>query len=368
MKYLFIIPSLSKGGAEKVVSILSNELIRRNKKVTIIVHYNVKKDFEYKVSKKVKVICLSDLYENDYRRKINLFYLIKLILKLRKKIRTEEPDYILPFLFTTCIRTELALFGTKYKRKIIHTVRNNPASFPKNKLIRKYRDMLIYKSNKTIVQNSEQKEYFAKRISNKIYILNNPVDEEIFKIKNNNKKEIINIIGVGRLEKQKNFSLLIKAFSEINSKYKNTYLYIYGEGSLRDELNNQIESLNLKNKAFLKGRKNNYKEIYGNADIFVLSSNDEGMPNALLEAMGSKIACITTNCPTGPSDIVTNEYDGLIIPVNDKNNMIKALELLITKRDYRIKLSKNARKTIKNKYTKEYICDELIKICEQSVV
>ena len=365
-KYLFIVPSLSKGGAEKVVSILSNNLIKKGREVVIITHFSTNQD--YYVDKNIKVICLSNLMEKEYRKKISILYLIKLLFQLRKTIHKEKPDYILPFLATTCIRTSIALTLSKYKRKIIHTVRNNPEIYPQNKLLKLYRNYLINKSCKTIVQNNEQKKYFGLKNAKKIFILNNPVDSKIFDIQRKKESNNIEIIGVGRLEPQKNFLLLINAFNRAYKKIPNTNikLSIYGDGSLKEQLQSEIKKLNLTNQVCLKGRKNDYSQIYGNADIFVLSSNAEGMPNALLEAMGAGLSCISTDCPTGPKDIIANNIDGIITPVGDDEKLALEIERLVINEELRKKISINAKNKILSNYTEEKICNKLINICEQN--
>lgn len=361
-KYLFILPSLSKGGAEKVVSILSTELAQNRREVIVITHFKTKSD--YYVDKNVKVICLTNLYEEEYRSKISIIYLIKLLYRLRKNIIKENPDYILPFLWTTCIRTEIALLLSKYKKRVIQTVRNNPGTFPKQRILRKYRNFLIFKSKKTIVQNEDQKKYFNKKIQKKIFVLANPVAKELFEIEKKKHKNY-NIIGVGRLEEQKNFELLINSFYEVSKNRNDIYLKIYGEGSKKEQLQNLIDNLKISDIASLEGRKNNYEDIYGLADIYVLSSKCEGMPNTLLEAMSVGLACIATDCPTGPRDIIDNNIDGILIENENKDEMVKALDKVLENKKIFNEISKCCKEKMKEKYLPENICEGLIDICEE---
>ena len=148
-KYLFVVPSLSKGGAERVVSILASELVKRNRNAVIVTHFRTEK--EYPINNDVEVVCLSNLNETEYREKMSAIYLIKLARKLRKEIVRQNPDYILPFLWTTCVRTDFALMGLSLKERVIQTVRNNPTVFPKNSVMKKYRQIcpVIYKQADT---------------------------------------------------------------------------------------------------------------------------------------------------------------------------------------------------------------------------
>lgn len=361
-KYLFVIPSLSKGGAERVVSILASELIEQQKEAVVITHFKVEN--EYLVDSGVKVICLSDLQESEYRAKMSPLYLLKLAKRLRKVIYKENPDYIIPFLWTTCVRVDIALIGSKYKKRVIQTVRNNPYIFPKNNIMKKYRDYLVKKSYLTIVQNEKQKKYFSTYLHKKIRVLPNPVSKELFSIKHNPSKNQINIVGVGRLEKQKNFLLLIEAFEMVWNKNKEVRLHIYGEGTLREQLQEEIDKKRLSQVAILHGRSNSYEEMYGKSSIFVLSSDFEGMPNTLLEAMAVGVPSISTNCPTGPSDIIIDKENGYLVEVGDVNKLYKKMILLIEDGIKSNKISKNARKSILDTYSQAVITSQLINYCE----
>lgn len=360
-KYLFVIPSLSKGGAERVVSVLSNELCHQGKEVVVITHFNTEN--EYTITDKVKVVCLSGISEKQYRYKISFWYLLNLAYKLRKVILIEKPDYIFPFLWTTCIRTDIALLGSKYKRNVIQTVRNNPYVFPQNVFLQKYRNFLIKRSGLTIVQNLSQKNYFVPNLHKKIAVLPNPVTQELFDLKRK-QHEKFNIIGVGRLEEQKNFELLIEAFSEIHKCYPDTHLKIFGDGSLRVKLQSKIDELQLQTVINLWGRSNSYEEIYSEADLFVLSSNFEGMPNTLLEAMAVGIPCISTDCPTGPKNII-NADNGILIPVNSKTKLVKAIEFLLLNPNIAKEIAKKGKQTMETQYKAKVITKKLISIVEK---
>lgn len=360
-KYLFVIPSLSKGGAERVVSILANGLIKKGKNVTVVIHFNTQDS--YKLDSRVKIICLSELYEEEYRKKINVYYLFKLLRKLRKTVKSEKPNHIIPFLWTTCIRTHMALLFTKYNKLSYQTVRNNPKIFPKNEFLKLYRNYLIKKSKITFVQNKAQQECFD-RCEN-VFILPNPVSDDILRIKKIDENKTIKIIGVGRLEEQKNFSLLIACVSELISDGFDISLTIYGEGSLKYQLEKEIADSKMQSHIVLFGRSSSYEQMYSDADIFVLSSNYEGMPNTLLESMAVGIPCVSTDCETGPSDIIEDGVNGYLIPVNNKELLKEKIVLLINNELLRNKIGKKAKKFILDNYQADKITERFISICEE---
>lgn len=361
-KYLFIIPSLSKGGAERVVSILASELTKQNRKCVVVTHFRA--DKEYPIEEKVKLVCLSGLNENEYRGRMSKKYLLQLAYQLRTAILQEKPDFIIPFLWTTCIRTDIALMGSSYKKAVIQTVRNNPYIFPENKIEKKYRDLLVKKSKKTIVQNNDQKYYFPNNIHKKIAVLPNPISEDLLQVKSIRDNTFFRVVGVGRLEEQKNFKLLIDSVSEVYQEHPEIRLDIYGEGSLHEKLQIYIKRLGMDSIITLKGRSNDYNEIYGKADVFILSSDFEGMPNTLLEAMTVGIPCISTECPTGPKDIIQSYKNGILIPVGDKEELSKSIIDLIKDERLREKIGNEAKKTVLSKYLPSQIGKQLIEICE----
>lgn len=149
----------------------------------------------------------------------------------------------------------------------------------------------------------------------------------------------------------------------VSEKYENIRLEIYGEGSLEKQLQEHIDH-KFGTGCFLKGRSSDYNEIYGGASAFVLSSDFEGMPNTLLEAMAIGLPCISTDCPTGPSDIIEDGKNGILVPTGDKNRLEQALEKLIEQNELRLSLSKAAKQTIIMNYTPEKITQRFIEICE----
>ena len=132
--------------------------------------------------------------------------------------------------------------------------------------------------------------------------------------------------AVGRLEPQKNFPMLIRAISEFHKREKDYKLVIYGEGRERINIENLIKELHLENSVSLPGRNKDVLNCINDCAAFILSSDYEGMPNALIEAMCMGMPVISTDCPSGgPREIIENEKNGLLIPVNDELRMTQAM-------------------------------------------
>ena len=221
--------------------------------------------------------------------------------------------------------------------------RNNPEKEYKsflNKILMKW---LYKRADGFVFQTREQKNFFDVGIQKKSIIIQNPLKSEFLRSEKYEKQNII--INVGRLVKQKNQELLIKSFKKISDKYSKYTLKIFGDGPLKNKLQSLIEELELENKVFLCGISDNIKEELIKSKIFVLSSDYEGMPNALLEAMASGLACISTDCPCGgPKELIRNGENGILIDVNNQNELENNLEKLIENEELMKKIGESASK------------------------
>ena len=119
---------------------------------------------------------------------------------------------------------------------------------------------------------------------------------------------------------------MINSFHEFIKIYPDAKLFIYGEGALKNELQNIICCNGEEHSIFLQGSSNCIPDVLSHAKAFILTSNYEGMPNGLLEAMSVGLPCISTDCPCGgPRTIIKNGINGILIPVGDKEALVRAL-------------------------------------------
>lgn len=353
MKFLFVTPSLSNGGAERVVTVLANELINQGHNVDIIVYF--KKEEEYFVSDKVNVIYLTQ-NEQNYDKTSH----IKRFLLIRKIIKSEKPDYVIPFLWYVGVHICISLIGLDFK--LIQTVRNNPSMVPKKKVFRGLRDFFIKRSYKILVQNEQQKLYFSSKLQKKIFVLPNPVREDLFQVEKKKKSDKFIIASAGRLTYQKNFKLLIDSVENICKENSNVILQIYGDGELKEELQSYINGKKLDKSVFLMGRTDDMKSMFESIDLYILSSDFEGMPNSLMEAMAAGVPCISTDCPTGPSDLIVDGESGLLVPVNDSIAMEKAIrKMLVLDME---KIGQSGKNYIKQNYSPDIIVKIFLKVLE----
>ena len=353
-RFLFVIPTLANGGAERVVSVLSSAIFRNGHSVSVIKYYNC--PGEYSIDPGVHVVNLSGGDRDEY---LKMSYWRKVSL-LRCLIKREKPEFVIPFLYPLSLTVTISSIGLR--TIVIQSIRNNPAKSPSAFLHRFIRNCLVYNAKCSIVQNESQRSYFKYR-RNRIHVLFNPISESLFSITPSFASGQYSICSVGRLESQKNFKLLIDAFCEVFKDGDDVVLNIYGEGSLEEELKRYIFEKGRENSIQLKGRTTHIEDVYKNHDLFVMSSDFEGMPNALMEAMACGLPCISTDCPTGPSELIDDGVNGILVQVGDVTKLSEAIRRMFFNRKSAKQMGENAKKAVKEKCDSNSIAQQMIEIC-----
>ncbi len=192
----------------------------------------------------------------------------------------------------------------------------------------------IRKYDKIVVLTDEDKQRQWKNYS-KVEVIPNPLTIEHSKRSTLKSKTVVT---AGRLTAQKNFASLINAWRIVNKSHPDWKLEIWGEGSLRNELQQQIENLPLKDSASLMGYTDDIISKFADASIFICTSIFEGLPLVFIEAMSCGLPVVSYSCPCGPKDIVTEGEDGFLVPVNDEQMMASRICYLIEHEDVRIQM------------------------------
>lgn len=347
MKVMLCINQLSKGGAERVVTNLANYL-SNNHKVTIVSVRD--QGIAYDINKNVKIYFLDNKKAKNPIKKI-----LNRVNKLNTIIKKEKVEAILSFL---PMASFLSLFLKKRRKtKVIVSVRNDPKVEYK-----KIQDFIAMKilyplADGFVFQTEDARKYFNKKIQNKSAIILNSLNPDFIMDSYKGKREKT-IVSVGRLSSQKNHLLLIKAFEKINNDFPEHKLIIYGEGEKREELESYIKEKNLTNFISLPGIENDIKNKIYKSNLFVLSSNYEGLPNALIEALALGIPCISTNCPCGgPKSLIKDDYNGLLTEVGNVDMMAHKIKYILKNEDFAKKIGINASK-IKDKLNPNIINKE----------
>ncbi len=319
-KILFAITGLGGGGSERVVSVWASQLAQRGYDVGVFTY--ARKEGEYALGPNVKRFTITENIK-DY---LAMSY-IKRYRLMRKTVKEFSPDVVIGFLPRMQIWMAAATVGLKVKR--IDTVRNSPWNFYNGAFTKQLWKLCFKTGDLTILQSEDQKPFFSKSVQKKCVIVPNPLNEDYEqKGKTEFSEKATRFVAAGRLSEQKNFPLLIKAFAKACEYNPDITLDIYGKG--RDEyaakLQSLIDELGMSGRVCLCGRTDNMHGALMEHDAFVMSSDFEGMPNALAEAMAVGLVCISTDCRTGPRDLITDGENGFLVPVGDVDAMAESIK------------------------------------------
>lgn len=344
MKVLFFIGSLTGGGAERVVCNLASYLSLHGHQVEILTVTKLKD--HYTLDDGVKVVSLDDNLKSH-----NKFYSkVEKILNLIFAIKKLNNDVNVVFLPKTIML--FMLFKKFISSPIVLSERNNPESY--GKLMQLVMRFCFNKADKCVFQTKEAMMYYMhKGVSeNKCVVIPNAVEIDDTEEK---AKLDYTIVAAGRFTEQKNFFLLLKAFKKIHIKYQEYKLIIYGDGPLREKYEEFLRVSNLEDCVKLPGYIGNLHQKIKNANMFVLSSDYEGIPNVLMEAMALGIPCIATDCPCGgPKMLIKNGYNGILINVKAEDMLVAAIQKYIEDASFAEKCAEKA-KLVKDKFSPQKI-------------
>jgi len=321
MNIICYVNKLSGGGAERVMSVLANGMSRLGHNVILVTDYST--PGEYPVDTEVKRIVLDGEF-TGITTKGMLRRTWRRLTDLNKLCRENSTDVLVSFMKDGNFRALLATRFTKTANLI--SVRIDPKIGYRDKKSAMIAKTIYRWAGGCVFQTAEAQAWFPERIQRKSRVILNPISDVFYQTKGQPTKEK-RIVCCGRLEKQKNFALLIAAFDKIADRYPEYQLDIYGVGSLCEELQKQIDGLGRSEQICLRGTCENVPETIKNASLFVLSSDYEGLPNALMEAMALGLPVVSTDCGGGGARaLIEHGVNGLMVPCNDVDAMAEAIE------------------------------------------
>ena len=328
-KILFVIGGLKRGGAERVTVVLAKQFHHAGWDVSITTL--LLNDVDYELNEGIHVIDLTT------DRTSRIASIPKWLLGIRKTVKEIRPDVIISFVARINILTQIACKGII--ENIIVSERNDPSCDGRGCLIDIATKILYPRAQIVVFQTKRAQKYFNTKIQKNSVIIPNPISVDVQAKIVDSKK----IVSVGRLAKQKNHKLLINAFFRVLQNYPEYKLWIYGDGELGPVLSEQVIKLGIEDKVFFPGNVLDIHAQISDAEMFVLSSDYEGLSNALLEAMMMGLPCISTNC-AGSDEVIQDEANGLLVPVGDETALYMAMDRLITNRKLRYTIAQNAKK------------------------
>lgn len=333
-KVLFYIYSLNKGGAERVLLTLAEKL---SNEYEIVILTDTFDEREYSLPEGIRRVDLQVYMDQMPHVKIGM---LKRLLAIRKCCKKEKPDKVIAFMISSAIRAVLANLFTP--NRVIAAVRSNPYDEYSNWGKRLWLQSIFKFAHKIVCQTSYQAEFFCNGLQKKCVIIANPLFSDFIISPYEGEREK-QIVSAGRLFDYKNHKLLIRAFAQIAEEFPDYSVTIFGEGPYRKELEEEIQALNLTGRVFLPGDSTQVaKDIY-KAALFVLPSDTEGMPNALMEAMSLGLAVIATDCPCGgPKSLIQHGENGMLCEVGNIEDMAKQMQAVLGNPELQNELGKNA--------------------------
>jgi len=340
------------GGAERVICVLASEFAQRGIDVTIITQEST--ECGYPLHSDVKVLATRT------NCGIPGIRLLVRCIKLRKMVKKLNPDVLISFMTLNNVLTIASLLGVR--TPIIVSERIYPGAI--TGIVAKLRSLLYPLCEGFVFQTDSAKKFFDKKIQDRSAVIFNPLVDNIPQKCTESEKVIVT---AGRMTKQKNHVLLIKAFGEFVKENPDYKLVIYGKGEEQNNLENLIKELNLTDKVFLPGTTKTLLYEMSKSEMFVLSSDYEGMPNVLAEAMAIGLPCVSTDCAGGGAKaLIDDRTNGILVPCADEKALTSAMCEVVSNAELAKMLGSNAAK-IKEPLSRKSIAEQWLTYIEKII-
>ena len=343
MKLVLIVPSLGGGGAERVMATLANAWAMRGVEVTLVTLSSAVND-RYPLDRRVWRVAL-DVARRSSNPAQALGRNVVRVRALRRAIKAARPDAVISFVANTNALAMIAATGLRVP--VIVTERQFIGAEPSRLVWTLLRRVLYRRAAAVVAQTRRCADELEARVGRAVQVIANPVAPGA----DNARPEpapaggggVRTLLAVGRLVPAKGFDLLIDAFARVAKRHPGWKLEILGEGPLREPLTQSIAMHGLTTRIALPGFSPQVRQAMRRADLFVLSSRFEGLPNALLEAMAEGVACVSFDCTAGPRELITHGENGWLVPAEDVDGLAMALDTLMQDDVLRARLGTHAR-------------------------
>lgn len=340
IRVLFVSRALDIGGAERFVSTVLSNLDSERFELHLVLFRNL---IGYPLPDHVPVTVLDRAEQHRW------WHILRFIIRLARTIRRTRPDVVVSAYSYPNIVTGFALRFVRGETMWLARVSTNPEwedTWLRRRLFR-----LAYRRADRFVANSEGLGSLFSTIytaaSGRIWHVPNPADFGAIEAAVHEPPEVVRaeryrLVAVGRLAPQKRIDLLIAAVDQLRHDH-DIELVVCGDGPLRSDLESLVDSLGVRDHVNFVGYGNPFPWL-STADIFVLASDHEGSPNALIEAQGLGIPAVSTDCAFGPSEILENGITGRLVPVGEVEGLVSAIDEAINDPEWRAAAGKAARR------------------------
>ncbi len=339
MKITLVIYGLGGGGAERVMSIVASYWVSKGWGVTLILLSAPTKESFYALDPRIQLKSLDLAVKST-----NLLSAIRnnwnRVQILRQAIIASKPDVVISFMNSVNVSTIVACWGSKIP--VIISEHIYPGCNDANKIWKfimksayRYADLIT-----VLTQNALP--FYPAEQGYRTIVMPNPVVASAVTASVPQLLQTPSLVAVGRLHPQKGFDLLLQAFHKIQAKHPDWQITILGEGPMRAELEQLRSQLKLTDCVHLPGLVDNVPEYLDRADLFVMPSRFEGFPMALCEAMAAGLPVLAADCLSGPSDIIEDGVNGVLVKTEDIDALAAGLDSLMSDPAKRQQLASNA--------------------------
>lgn len=320
-KLVFIVHNLGFGGAQKMLVYVAEACLPHYRTIKLLALSD--KNTELTIDSRIYIDKLNYvLYENKIKK---IGEKMKTIKGIRQYLKKEQPDAVCIFGLDTFLLARIALIGLT--TRIIVSERNAPTSY--GKIWYQFSKWLYQKSDSIVFQLEDVKKLYNQRIRKKSYVIPNPYRENGVSCFEGERKKIITA-AAAKFDHRKGIDTLIRAFAIVHEKHPEYRLIVYGDGPLKDTYVTLVRKLNLVENVSFPGSVSNVAEKINDSSAFVLPSRNEGIPNVLMEAMGTGVPCVACDCiPGGPRLLMNSGERGILVPVDDIKTMADAMIQII---------------------------------------
>lgn len=343
-KIAFHLNCLEQGGAERVVSNLANQFAREGYEVLIATEWYGENEFQ--IDREVRRVHVG-LRDGDERKSRIAQFLLR-VKYLREFMKKERPDILIAFAQRANYRALMASPGTGIP--VLISIRTDPVGHYDARSDKIQIPLLFPRAAGCVFQTEGQREFFAPYLQKNSRIILNPLNDKYIGVPSPEKR-VKEVVQSGRLVDFKNQPMLLKAFIEVHRKHPDYVLKIYGGDSL-DGTKEILEEIIAKHQAEdyikLMGASDSLEKDLVNAAVYAFSSDWEGLPNALLEAMALGLPIVATDCPCGgPRTVMQDGVSGLLIPIKDQKALEDGINKLIENPEYAGQLGEKAKEIAK---------------------
>ena len=336
----FHLNCLARGGAERVVSNLANQFAAEGYEVYIATEWQ--EENEYPIDSKVHRVHVGLRDEDEKKSRVTKFFLR--IKYLKQFVKEYKPDVLIAFAQRANYRALMAAGNSNIP--VVISIRTDPVGHYdaiSDKIQIKW---LFPKAAGCVFQTNDQKTFFKPYLQENSRIILNPVNPKYIDVPKPVTREKA-VVHHARLVDFKNQPMLLRAFLKVHEKHPDYVLKLYGDDS-HDGTKEILEKIIADNHAedfiFLMGGSDSLEKELPKGSVYAFSSDWEGLPNSLLEAMALGMPIVATDCPCGgPRTVMTNEVDGLLIPIKDEDALARGINRLIEDRELAERLGDNAR-------------------------